>query len=171
MPQPQQCGIWAASATYTTVHGNAGSLTYWARPGIEPTCSWILVGFLTHWATTGTLRFFFVSLFLVVFGFLSFVFLETHSQHMEVPRLGVWSELQLLAYPTAIAMPDLSRICDLHHSSQKRQILNLLSEARDQTHNPMVPSQIHFRCATMGAPQFSFLILIIYIFFFLCQPN
>ena len=66
---------------------------------------------------------------------------------------------------------DLSRICDLHHSSQKRQILNLLSEARDQTHNPMVPSQIHFRCATMGAPQFSFLILIIYIFFFLCQPN
>ena len=24
-PQPQQCGIWAASATYTTVHGNARS--------------------------------------------------------------------------------------------------------------------------------------------------
>ena len=27
-------------------------LTHWARPGIEPTSSQILVGFLTHWATT-----------------------------------------------------------------------------------------------------------------------
>ena len=27
-PQPQQCQIRAASATYTTVHSNAGSLTY-----------------------------------------------------------------------------------------------------------------------------------------------
>ena len=30
-------------------------------------------------------------------------------------------------------MPDLSRICDLHQSSQQRRILNPLSEARDQT--------------------------------------
>ena len=29
-------------------------LTYWAKPGIKPTSSWILVGFLTHWATRGT---------------------------------------------------------------------------------------------------------------------
>ena len=29
-------------------------LTHWVGPGIEPTTfSWILVGFLTHWATTG----------------------------------------------------------------------------------------------------------------------
>ena len=33
---------------------------------------------------------------------------------MEVPRLGVKSELQPLAYATATGMPDLSRICDLH---------------------------------------------------------
>ena len=32
-------------------------------------------------------------------------------------RLGVESELQLLAYATAIAMWDLSCVCDLHHSS------------------------------------------------------
>ena len=25
--QPQQCQIWATSATYTTAHGNVGSLT------------------------------------------------------------------------------------------------------------------------------------------------
>ena len=29
-------------------------LTYWVRPGIEPASSWILVGFITHWATTET---------------------------------------------------------------------------------------------------------------------
>ena len=47
-------GTWAASATYTTAHCNSGSLTDWARPGIEPTSSWILGGFATRWATTGT---------------------------------------------------------------------------------------------------------------------
>ena len=33
---------------------------------------------------------------------------------MEVPRLGVKSELQLLVYITATATQDLSHICDLH---------------------------------------------------------
>ena len=28
MPQPQQCGILAASVSYTTAHGNAGSFTH-----------------------------------------------------------------------------------------------------------------------------------------------
>ena len=31
----------------TTTHGYTGSLTHWARPGIEPASSWILVGFIT----------------------------------------------------------------------------------------------------------------------------
>ena len=35
------------SATYTTVHSNARSLTHWARPEIKPGSSWILVGFIT----------------------------------------------------------------------------------------------------------------------------
>ena len=47
------------------------------------------------------------------------------------PRLGVESELQLLAYATATATQDLSHVCNLHHSSQQYQILNPLSEARD----------------------------------------
>ena len=47
-PQPQHCQIWATSVTYTTANGNAGSLTLWARPGIEPAFSWTLV----HWFTT-----------------------------------------------------------------------------------------------------------------------
>ena len=52
---------------------------------------------------------------------------------MEVPRLGVELELQLLAYTTATAMPDLSHIFNLCHILQQRQILNPLSEAVDPT--------------------------------------
>ena len=48
---------------------------------------------------------------------------------MEVPRLGVESELQLLAYATATVMWDLSRVSDPHHSSWQHQILNPLSKA------------------------------------------
>ena len=47
MPKPQQRQIQAASANYTTAHGNAGSLTYWARPGIKPKTSWFLVRFVS----------------------------------------------------------------------------------------------------------------------------
>ena len=61
---------------------------------------------------------------------------------MEVPRLGVKSELLLPAYATATATLDLSPVCDLHHSSQERWILNPLSDARDRTCNLMVTSQI-----------------------------
>ena len=61
---------------------------------------------------------------------------------MEVPRLGVESELQLLAYTIATETPDPSRVCDLHRSSRQRQILNPLSEARDQTRILMVPSWV-----------------------------
>ena len=72
---------------------------------------------------------------------------------MEVPRLGVEAELQLLAYTTATAVPDLSRICNPHHSSWQwqRRILNPLNDARDQTRNLMVTSRICFHCATRGA--------------------
>ena len=57
-----------------------------------------------------------------------FFFLGPDPRHMEVPRLGFESELQLLACTTA--MPNSSHICNLHRSSQQRQILNPLNEAR-----------------------------------------
>ena len=87
-----------------------------------------------------------------------FFFLGLHLWHMKVLKLGVKSELQLLAYATttAIAMPDPSCICDLHHSSLQHQILNPLSKAGDQTPNLMVPSQICFCCATTRTPKNSF---------------
>ena len=67
------------------------------------------------------------------FPFFSFFFLGLHLQHMEVPRLGVELELQLLTYTTAAATTYPSHICDLHHSLWQCQILNSLNEARDQT--------------------------------------
>ena len=49
---------------------------------------------------------------------------------MEVPRLGVESELPLPVDATATDMPDSK----LHHSLWQHQILNPLSEAQAQTH-------------------------------------
>ena len=46
-----------------------------------------------------------------------YLFLGLHPWHMEVPRLGVKLELQLLAYTTAMATLDLSHVCYPHHSS------------------------------------------------------
>ena len=45
--------------------------------------------------------------------FFFFLMLGPYPQHMEVPKLGVESELQPPAYATATATADPSRICDL----------------------------------------------------------
>ena len=60
-----------------------------------------------------------------------------------MPRLGVELELQLPAYAMATAMGDLSRICNLHHSSRQCLILNPLGEARDRPRILMDPSRVH----------------------------
>ena len=54
IPQPQQHQIPATSEAYTAACGSTGYLTHWSRPGIEPTSSWILAGFLTHCAIRRT---------------------------------------------------------------------------------------------------------------------
>ena len=61
---------------------------------------------------------------------------------MEVPKLGVELDIQLLAYAIVTATQGPSHICNLHQSSQQHWIFNPLSEARDRTHNLMVPSWI-----------------------------
>ena len=68
-PEPQQCRIRVASATHTTAHGNAGSSTRWARPGIEPTTSLFPVGFINHCTTTGTPDYFYYNLSMVYLFF------------------------------------------------------------------------------------------------------
>ena len=63
------------------------------------------------------------------------LFLGPQVWPMDLPRLGVESELQLPAYTTAAATetPDQSRVCDLPHSSRQHQILNPQSQAWDWT--------------------------------------
>ena len=77
------------------------------------------------------------------FFFFFLVFLGPYLWHMEVPRIVVESELQLLAYTSATATLDLTHVCDLHHSSRQLQILNSLSEARDQTCVLTDASRVH----------------------------
>ena len=162
-PQPQKHKFRAASATHTTAHSNARSLTHWAIPGIKPATSWFLVGiisavpwwkfhlcpFFNHVFLVELYKFFIY--FIFIFFFFVF-FLGPNPQHMDVPRLGVESELQVLACTTATATSDPNHIYNIHHSSQQHQILNPLIEGRDWTHNLMVPSQIHFCCTMMGTP-------------------
>ena len=59
-------------------------------------------------------------------------FLWPYLWYMEVPLARFELELQLLAYVTAIATPDLSCICDLYCSLRQCWILNPL-KARDRT--------------------------------------
>ena len=92
--------------------------------------------------------FFFFDIELYEFFFFFFfffgVFLALHPKDMEVPRLGIKSELQLLTYATATAIQDMSQVCNLHHSSNQCWILNPLNQARDQTCILMAASQILF---------------------------
>ena len=43
-----------SSMTYTTAHSNTGSVTHWARPGIEPATSWWVELFLMSAVTLGS---------------------------------------------------------------------------------------------------------------------
>ena len=86
---------------------------------------------------------------------------------MEVPRLGVESELQLLSCVTAAQDPN--RVCHLYHSSRQCWIFNPLSEARDRTLNLMVPNQIRFSCTTAGTPGLCFELIFVYGVWYTCE--
>ena len=119
------------SVTYTTAHGNAGSLTCYAMRELP-----ILLFFLKNPEFQSQ-----VFYFILFFVFLPF--LGPLQRHMEVPRLGIELEPQLPGYTTATATQHPSHVCNLHHSSRQRRILNPLSKGRDRTCNLMVPSRIH----------------------------
>ena len=86
--------------------------------------------------------------------FLPLLFCFLGPQNMEVPGLGVESELLPPVYATATTVPDPSHICDLHHSSRQCQIRNPLNEGRDWTQIFMSTSRVHFCWATKGTPSF-----------------
>ena len=80
--------------------------------------------------------------------FFFFGFLGSPPWHMEVPRLGVKSRLQLPVYATATAMRDLTHVCDLHQGSWQCQNLNPRIKAKDRTRILMDSSRICLHCAT-----------------------
>ena len=86
------------------------------------------------------------------FFFVFLPFLGPLQWHMEVPRLGVQSELQLPACARATAMQDLSHICKLDRSSQECWILNPLSKARIEPANSWFLVGFANHCATKGTP-------------------
>jgi len=86
------------------------------------------------------------------FLFFFCVFLGLQPWYMEIPRLRVELELQLLAYTTATATPDPSGVCELHCSSWRHQILNPLRGARDRTLILMDTSWDCYYWATTGTP-------------------
>ena len=104
----------------------AASIILRTPPRPHQPCLGLAMG---HWAGYSSFFFF-------------FCFLGLHPRHMEIPRLGVESELQFPAYTTDVATQDPSRICNLHHSSWHRQILNPLNNARDQTRIVTDTSQV-----------------------------
>ena len=81
-----------------------------------------------------------------------FVFLGLHLRHMEFPRLRDLIRAVAAGQRHTTATWDLSCVCDLHRSSWQCWILNPLREAKDRTHNLMIPNQICFCCAMMGTP-------------------
>ena len=103
---------WDGSCNLGGSCSNAGSLTHCARPGIKP---------VSHRSRciidpAGPQQE--LSLLLIFF-----FFLRLPLWHMEVPRLGVKSELQLQASATPTATLDPSCLFDLHPNSSQCQIL------------------------------------------------
>ena len=119
-------GVLRRRGLYITLHRPSWKLIKWIL--------YRLVIVKLKWS--GAFSFSFLTCFQCLSFFLFFflfVFLGPHLWYMEVPRLGVQLELQLPVYTTTTATQDPSHVCDLHHSSQQHQVLNPMSEARDQT--------------------------------------
>ena len=115
----QVCFIWAGPPEY-------GRCPYGCGAGGGTVCQSTE---FTHWEPVGVL-----GLYMFV-SFFFFCFLGPHPRHMEVPRLGVQSELELLAYTTVTATRDPSHICD---NLQQHWILDPLGEARVRTQSSQI---------------------------------
>ena len=74
-------------------------------------------------------------------SFIHSFFLWLHLQHRQVPRLGFDSELRLQAIPQ-LQQHQIQAKSATYHSLQQCQVLNPLSEDRDQTCILMVTSQV-----------------------------
>ena len=87
-----------------------------------------------------------------------FTFFRAQVQHIEVPRLGVELELQLLAYPTATAMWDPSLISNLHHSLWNAGSLTHWARPGIKPASSWRLSQVRYCWGTTGTPHYSWYI-------------
>ena len=85
----------------------------------------------------------------IFFFFFFFFFMWLHPQHLEVSRLEVELEQQLLDCTHSHSN---LRVCNLHHSLWQCWILNPRSGTEDQTLVLMNTSQVCYIWATMGTP-------------------
>ena len=113
-----------------------------------------------HGGQKNTLQMFRDEIF--IFFFFFFFGVWSHPRYIEVPRLGIESELKLLAYAIATAMPDLSHISNLHPSSWKQWILTHWAGSGIKptsswilaTHTIRDTSQVWYCWDSMGTPIF-----------------
>ena len=87
--------------------GNTGSLASWATRELPKAKQMISPMEWLH-----SFLFYFMLFYIILF-------LGPNQQHLEVPRLGVESELQMPACTTATATGDLNLVFEPHHSSRQ----------------------------------------------------
>ena len=97
------------------IHDRDPSLQHYRPQDIRTIIIWFLI-FLERWV------------FFIIYLFTYFCFLGLHVRHMEIPRLGVELELQLLTYVTATATQDPGSEPHLWPTPQ------LMGNARSLTH-------------------------------------
>ena len=115
--------------------------------------------FFDPWNFIFNLSFNCYSFLLLLFCLFVFCFLGPHPQSIAHGGSQARGLIRATAasLTTATVTHDLNHVWDLHRSSLQCQILNPLRETRDQTHNHIVPSQIHFHRTTTGTQTFTVL--------------
>ena len=97
------------SAMYTAARGNAGSLTLWARPGIEPESLWILVRILNRWAMKGS----------PVFNFLRNYQTVSHSSCIILHSHKLCTSVLIFPHSCQHSFSFLKNLYDSHSSGYK----------------------------------------------------
>ena len=134
-------------------------LNHCTGPGTEPASPQRQAESLTNCSPEGTpIAFLFV--WFLVFCLFVLLFRAVLLAYKSSQARG-WIRAVAASLHYSTATPDLSCICNLHHSSQQCRIPDPLSEARDWTHIFMDTNRICFCCTTRGTPGFWF-------FFFGC---
>ena len=87
--------------------------------------------------------------------FFFFFFLGPHPQHMEVPRQGIKSDLQLPAYTIATVTQDPSHVCNLRHTAHGNtgSLTHWVRPGIKPASSRMLVRLVNYR-ATTGTPIF-----------------